>query len=119
MVLFYDNNCSLCSRWVRFVNKHSRIIKVLPLNSKEAKLELQYLFPEYLSINSIVLLEGKKLFLKSDAILKVCSKLNGFWPLLLIFSYIPSPFRNFLYDKFAKNRYRWFGKTSCSISEMT
>jgi predicted DCC family thiol-disulfide oxidoreductase YuxK len=46
----------------------------------------------------------------------VAKKLNGIWPWLYSFIIIPKIFRDSIYDLFAKNRYKWFGKKdACMI----
>ena len=42
--------------------------------------------------------------------LQVARRLSGLWPLLYVLIVIPRPLRDWLYDRFAARRYRWFGK---------
>ena len=67
-------------------------------------------------IDSFILIENQKIYLKSSAALRVCRNLNGLWKLLTILRILPAPFRDFFYDVVAKNRYKWFGKKeSCML----
>jgi predicted DCC family thiol-disulfide oxidoreductase YuxK len=66
---------------------------------------------------SYLLIRNGKPFIKSAGYFEVAKALGGFWQLSLIFKIIPRPIRDWLYDRIARNRYRWFGKTeeSCAL----
>lgn len=67
-------------------------------------------------INSFVLIENEKIYVKSNAALCVGKQLNGAWKLVSVFFIIPWTIRDYLYDIIAKNRYKWFGKKeSCML----
>jgi predicted DCC family thiol-disulfide oxidoreductase YuxK len=58
------------------------------------------------------------IFTSSDAWLEVSRALGGPWRLFLIFKLVPRFIRDAAYRVFARNRYRWFGKTStCRMPE--
>jgi predicted DCC family thiol-disulfide oxidoreductase YuxK len=59
---------------------------------------------------SFALIDGGRYYLRSDAALKVCSQLTGFWPYLAYLSIIPRPIRDGLYRLIGRYRYRLFGK---------
>jgi len=52
----------------------------------------------------------EQVFVRSDAALRVASYLGGPWKIALVAYVIPRPIRDYLYDQFARRRYRWFGK---------
>lgn len=72
--------------------------------------------PELNGVDSLVFVEPldfaylEQVFVRSDAALRVASYLGGPWKLALAGYVIPKPIRDYLYDQFAKRRYRWFGK---------
>lgn len=68
-------------------------------------------------VDSIILIEpGVAYYTKSDAALEIGQSFGGGWKLLAIFTWLPKPFRDTIYDFVARNRYRWFGKQeSCMI----
>ncbi len=78
------------------------------------KLLAQYKFPSD-ELNSFILIENNKAYTRSTGALKVAKKLNGIWPWLYSFIIIPKFFRDSIYDLFAKNRYKWFGKKDACI----
>lgn len=60
--------------------------------------------------DTIVYQEGKIFYAKSDAVLKILFEIGGAWKLFYVFIIIPKPWRDWLYDVIARNRYRLFGK---------
>jgi predicted DCC family thiol-disulfide oxidoreductase YuxK len=75
--------------------------------------------PELKNADSIVFVEqgsSERVFIRSDAALRVAGYLGGAWKLLLMFRIIPRPIRDFFYDLVAKYRYKLFGKyDSCML----
>lgn len=67
--------------------------------------------------DSILLYEHSKgISYKSNAALRVASKLSFPTKILVVFLIVPAFIRNRVYDYIAKNRYKWFGKKeSCMI----
>jgi len=110
MVVFFDGVCNLCQSSVRYLIKHdkSKKLKFAPLQGTNAK---KILNAEQLkNLESLLFLNKKTLYKKSDAVLELCKVLGGWHNLLLVGYIIPKVIRNILYDLVAKNRYRWLGK---------
>ena len=42
--------------------------------------------------------------------IEITRRFGGFWSLVGLLRYIPRPIRDWLYDRVASNRYRWFGR---------
>jgi predicted DCC family thiol-disulfide oxidoreductase YuxK len=71
--------------------------------------------PELSGIDSVVLVEGaggreERCYVRSDAFLAILRHLGGAWRLLGVFAVIPRPIRDWVYDAFARWRYRIFGR---------
>jgi len=119
-ILLFDGVCNLCSSSVQFVLKRNRNenVRFASLQSTFAQHELlrSDLPKDYL--NSLVLLENGKTYVKSDAALRLTKHLSGLWKVGSVFLIIPRFIRDGVYDLVAKNRYRWFGKKDvCWIPE--
>ncbi|HET6267896.1 MAG TPA: DCC1-like thiol-disulfide oxidoreductase family protein, partial [Acidobacteriota bacterium] len=78
--------------------------------------------PELRNADTFVLYEpGEKngeqrFFTRSRAAVRIGSYLGGLWKLSAVFLIVPRPIRDWLYDTFARYRYRWFGKyDTCPI----
>ncbi|MCM3116401.1 thiol-disulfide oxidoreductase DCC family protein [Neobacillus sp. MER 74] len=116
-IILFDGICNLCNNSVQFIIKRDTIgfFKFTSLQSETG----QALLKKYglnKDLNSFVLLENGKAYVKSSAALRVCSKLGSAWPILSILRFLPPFSRDFLYDIVAKNRYKWFGKKeSCML----
>tara|TARA_B110000003_G_scaffold103872_1_gene106034 strand:+ start:738 stop:1121 length:384 start_codon:yes stop_codon:yes gene_type:complete len=110
MIVFFDGVCNLCQGSVRYLIKHDKkgVLKFASLQGNYAKDFVNE--TEIQSMQSVLFFDGKMLYKKSTAVLKL-SRLLGGWHQLLLLGYIlPRFVRDWLYNIVAKNRYRWFGK---------
>lgn len=119
-ILLYDGVCGFCNRSVQTILAGDKkgTLRFAPLQSKLGE---EVLTRHHLAgVDSVVYVDrsagDERVFIRSDAALKVASYLGGRWKLLLVFRIIPRPVRDFFYDLFAKYRYRFFGKyDSCML----
>ncbi|WP_109621939.1 thiol-disulfide oxidoreductase DCC family protein [Sediminitomix flava] len=111
-VILFDGVCNLCNSSVNFIIDHDKSNRFVfaSLQSEEGEKILQKtgLSSDYL--DSLVLVEGEKVFTKSTAALKIASGLAFPWNLFKPLLFLPKAFRDFFYDIIARNRYNWFGK---------
>jgi predicted DCC family thiol-disulfide oxidoreductase YuxK len=117
-IVLFDGVCNFCDAYVNFVidNDRRRYFRFAPLQSDAgARLQRQYgIDPSQLE--TFVLIERGKAYLRSTAALKIVRRLGGVYPALYAAIVVPSPLRDFLYDWFAGRRYRWFGrKDECMV----
>lgn len=115
-IIYYDGVCNLCSSSVRFILMidKNEIFDFKPLQQADLNEELRSQIPR--NIDSIILLNGENVLVKSDAIIKIFEKLGGFWYYLSYLKYLPKSIRDKIYDFIAENRYKLFGKKdSCEI----
>jgi predicted DCC family thiol-disulfide oxidoreductase YuxK len=111
-ILLFDGVCNLCNGLVHFIIKKDRIGK-FKFTSLQSAIGQQWLMKFGLAKNefaSFVLIQGDKYYIKSDAALKMLAELGGIWNAFYVFKFIPRPFRDFIYDRIAKSRYKIFGK---------
>ena len=104
-IIFFDGLCPFCHFWVQYLLKkdHNNQFLFAPLQGKIAHELLPSVF---LSVDTIVLLEDKKrIYIKSDAILRIINILGGVRKVLLVFRVVPTVVRNSLYDLLARNRF--------------
>ncbi len=119
-VLLYDGVCGLCNKSVQMILDHDKRKEMLfaALQSDYGKRVISR-HPELEKVDSIIFVEqagDERVFIRSDAALRVAGYLGGAWKLLLIFRIIPRPVRDFFYDLCAKYRYKFFGKyDSCML----
>lgn len=121
-IILYDGYCNLCNFALQFILKRDKkeFFQYYPLQSKEAKdlLSAKYSLEDI--PDSVILLEGGKLYLRSEALFKILPHLGKGYKLLLVFKIFPRKLNDKIYDWIARNRYKWFGKKSeCIIPERT
>lgn len=120
--ILFDGVCNLCNGAVNFIidRDPEGYFTFAALQSKEAAPLLAQFGRPTTSLtdapDSIVLIEGGRLYERSEAALRIARRLNGLWPLAYGFVALPKPFRDAFYGWIAANRYRWFGKQdACRI----
>ncbi|AST91516.1 MULTISPECIES: thiol-disulfide oxidoreductase DCC family protein [Sutcliffiella] len=113
-IILFDGVCNFCESSVQFIMK--RDAKELFLfASLQGKTGQQLIEQHSILTDSVVLVTEKGIFTKSDAALKICKHLTFPWKLAYVFIIIPRAIRDWIYDKFAKNRYKWFGKKAACM----
>jgi len=112
MVIVFDGKCLLCSAWVQFLLKHDTR-KVFRFASIQSDAGQDFLRAEGLSVTNLetlLLVDGKRTYQHTGAILRVLHQLGWPWRLLWLGWLIPAPARDAVYRLAARNRYRIFGR---------
>ena len=111
-VILFDGVCNLCNALVRFVvvrDPHARF-KFAPLTSDAGRRALQSASVSEGLPDSVVLIDGGRVFVRADAALQILRRLRFPWPLAYGLAVVPRAIRDRVYDFIAGNRYRWFGR---------
>ena len=114
-VLLYDGTCGFCNKTVQMVIDHDRrgAMRFAALQSAYGE-SVVGRHPELRGVDSVVYVERgggvERVHVRSDAALKVAAYLGGFWKIFLAARLMPRALRDYFYDLFARNRYRFFGK---------
>ncbi|MFN8310978.1 MAG: DCC1-like thiol-disulfide oxidoreductase family protein [Chitinophagales bacterium] len=111
-ILLFDGVCNLCNSSVNFIidrdrNDHFRFTSLQSEKGKQLLIQ-HHIDPQYL--DSLVLIEGEKALLGSDAVLKIAATLGFPYSVIGIFKFLPYRLRDRFYNWVAANRYKWFGK---------
>ena len=117
-ILLFDGVCNLCNGAINFVIRHDKndVFLFASLQSDLGKELLKKYKIDSQKIDSIILIDNDKVYVKSAAALCAARYLNAAYPLLYGFMVVPKFIRNGVYDYIARNRYKWFGKReSCMI----
>ncbi|MGH7711938.1 MAG: thiol-disulfide oxidoreductase DCC family protein [Gemmatimonadaceae bacterium] len=111
MLVYYDGVCPLCNRFVRWALRHDgkRRLLFAALESERGE-RLRRDYPETRDVDSIVVQDGERVVLKSDAIIAVARQLSGVWRLAALLRVVPRALRDRGYDAIARRRYKWFGR---------
>lgn len=119
-IILFDGVCNFCNRTVRVIIKHDKTdkFKFAQLQSAIAKESLLKQGLDQNELSSVILIEGDRVYTKSDAVIRIAYQLSG-WPTIFSYSnWVPKTIRNFFYDLIATYRYRLFGKQdNCIIPD--
>jgi predicted DCC family thiol-disulfide oxidoreductase YuxK len=119
VIIYFDGQCGLCDRFVQFVLRRDRAARYrfAPLQGSTARERVPAsLGPE--SSQTVILEEGGRFRVRSDAALAILTGLGGAWRLAGLLRVIPRPLRDAVYDLVARNRNRWFGRLAeCRVPE--
>lgn len=117
-VVLFDGVCNLCNasvNWIIDRDKRNEF-KFASLQSDYGRQAVQKFNLGGNYMDTVVLVEGERVYTQSTAVLRVMLHLGGAYKLLYGFIIIPAFIRNFFYRLIAKNRYQLFGKKdSCRI----
>ncbi len=119
-VILYDGVCKLCHATVRFVtarDPHHRFAFVALQSAKGRELLAAHGHPPVLDPpDSVLLLDGKVLYTRSDAALRIMASLGLPWKIVSLLHVVPRPLRDAVYRLVARRRYQWFGRTDvCAL----
>jgi len=113
-VVLFDGVCNLCNSTVQFIIQHDpdgQFRFASQQSGAGQKLLAQQGIPASNALaDSVVVIEGSRVWLESDAALHILYRLGGIWSFAYIFRWLPKPFRDGLYRWVARNRYRIFGR---------
>ena len=117
-VVLFDGWCRLCSSFAGWLIRRDKKGKLLlaPLQGETAGKLLAGFGYESPPEDSIILIQGKKLFLRSTAVLSIMKILGAPWSWFYPLIYIPRTLRDFVYRLVAAVRYRVLGRRgSCRV----
>jgi predicted DCC family thiol-disulfide oxidoreductase YuxK len=107
-IVLFDGVCNLCNGLVQFILPRDPAgrFRFASLQSDAARRLLKGDAP----VETIVLIEEGKTYVKSAAALRIARRLRFPWPLLYALTVVPRGLRDIVYDWVARHRYVWFGK---------
>ncbi|HSG38082.1 MAG TPA: thiol-disulfide oxidoreductase DCC family protein [Thermoanaerobaculia bacterium] len=111
-IVLFDGVCNLCSGSVQFILQRDPAgkFRFASLQSDHGQRLLTERGIDPKALDSVVVIDGGRLYRESDAALRIARDLKGAWKVLTVFRVIPRPLRDWAYRLIARNRYRWFGK---------
>jgi predicted DCC family thiol-disulfide oxidoreductase YuxK len=106
-VVLFDGGCAVCDGAVRFIIARDRDgrFRYAPHGSAIGRsLRERHGVPDP---DGVVLIEGDRPYLRSDAVLRIARRLGWPWCLLYALNLVPRRLRDSLYRWFARGRRRW------------
>lgn len=111
-IILFDGVCNLCNGAVRFILRHEASTQFSFATTESCSAER--LVQEYEITDSLdetfVLVKNGVTYFRSDAALAIAAELSWPWRWLKVLRWLPRGFRDWFYDRIARNRYRWFGR---------
>lgn len=117
-IVLFDGVCNFCNASVNFLLRRDKdgVFRFAALQSETGRKLLAEAGLERRDLDSMVLIEGGKVAVKSTAALHAARRLPGLWRIAGLLLAIPKGLRDWCYDAVAARRYRWFGKReACMI----
>jgi predicted DCC family thiol-disulfide oxidoreductase YuxK len=129
-VILFDGTCNLCDRALQFVIDRERDhdLKFAAIQSDggrellEAKASAEQARTLREGVtgdgdpDSVVLIDGDRVYTHSSAALRIAGHLRWPWSWLRLLVVVPRPIRDVVYRWIARHRYRWFGKAdACRV----
>jgi predicted DCC family thiol-disulfide oxidoreductase YuxK len=109
-IVLFDGVCNLCNGVVQFIirNDQAGVFQFASQQSEAGQrlLELHKL-P---AMDTVVLIDGEKVFTRSDAVLEIAKRLPAKWSWLAAFKIVPKFLRDAVYKLIGRYRYNIFGK---------
>ena len=115
-VVLFDGTCKLCNGWAAFIIRHDRKhrIRLATVQSSQGQQLLRWAGLPTDRFNTVVLIGGERVYIRSDAMFEILARLPSPWPWLRVARFVPRALRDWAYDKVALNRYRLFGRYDSS-----
>lgn len=121
-VLLYDGGCGLCATSVQFVLRHDPRgpLRFASLQSSFGQVQLAR-HAELRGVDSMVWIDpttggaAERIYVRSDAVLRICGYLGGWWTIGLAGRVVPKPLRDGLYRLVARHRHRLPGRGACLV----
>jgi predicted DCC family thiol-disulfide oxidoreductase YuxK len=116
-VVLFDGVCNLCNGFVRFAIPRDphRHLRFAALDSPAAIRLMTAAGVAPGSIDSVVLIDGGRAFVRSAAVLRIARRLRFPWPLVYGLVVVPRPVRDWMYDVVARHRLGWFGRREACL----
>jgi predicted DCC family thiol-disulfide oxidoreductase YuxK len=116
-IIVFDDECPLCSRWVRFVIKRDAkgLFKFTGIGSASARIFVKD--SSLLTAQTVILVAPEGTYTKSSAILYILERLSGCGWLSRALRLIPRRIRDTAYDFVARHRKALFrrNRQSCRL----
>lgn len=111
-IVLFDGVCNFCNSSVNFLLRRDRdgVLRFAALQSEAGRKLLAEAGLRHHDLDSMVLIDGAQVAVKSTAALQAARRLPGLWFMTGLLLLVPRRIRDWCYDAFAARRYRWFGK---------
>ena len=116
-IILFDGRCAFCERSVRFIaTRDNGHFKFGASQNPEGQALLQKFGTTREAARSIILIESDKIYLRSDAVLRIARHMRAPWKYAAALLIVPRPIRDVVYRAIAAIRHRIAGRSNaCEI----
>lgn len=117
MIVVFDAQCLLCSSWVKFLLRFDRrgVFRFASIQGAAGQALLAAAGLSVDGLQTLLLVDGKRNWQHTGAILRVLHALGWPWRLAWLLWVVPAPARDAAYRLVARNRYRLFGRSEACL----
>lgn len=117
MIVVFDAQCLLCSRWVAFLLRFDRrrVFRFASIQGVTGSALLARAGLRVDGLQTLLLVDGDRCWQHTGAILRVLHALGWPWRAAWLAWLIPAPLRDAAYRLVARNRYWLFGRSDTCL----
>jgi predicted DCC family thiol-disulfide oxidoreductase YuxK len=115
--ILFDGTCAFCERSVRFIaTRDHGYFTFGASQNPEGRALLERFGTTREATKSIILIEGDRIYLRSDAVLRIAARMTAPWKYARVLLWVPRPMRDAAYRVVAAIRMRIAGESNaCEI----
>jgi predicted DCC family thiol-disulfide oxidoreductase YuxK len=116
-IILFDGTCAFCERSVRFIaTRDNGYFKFGASQNPEGRALLERYGTSREAARSIILIEDDRLYLRSDAVLRIAGRMRAPWKFAAVVLVVPRPVRDAVYRVVAAIRHRMAGASNaCEV----
>lgn len=116
-IVLFDGTCAFCERSVRLIaSRDNGYFRFGASQNPEGRALLEQFGTSREAARSIILIEGDRIYLRSDAVLRIARHMRAPWKYASVFLWVPRPIRDAVYRVVAAIRLRIAGTSNaCEI----
>jgi predicted DCC family thiol-disulfide oxidoreductase YuxK len=116
-IILFDGTCAFCERSVRFIaTRDNGYFKFGASQNPEGRALLEQFGTSREAAKSVILIDGDRIYLRSDAVLRIAGHLRAPWKYASVLLRVPRPIRDLVYRAVAAVRIRIAGTSNaCEI----
>jgi predicted DCC family thiol-disulfide oxidoreductase YuxK len=116
-IILFDGTCAFCERSVRLIaTRDNGYHRFGASQNAEGRALLEQFGTSRDAARSIVLIDNDQIYLRSDAVLRIASRMNAPWKYATVFLWVPRPIRDLVYRIVSAIRIRIAGSSNaCEI----
>ena len=116
-IILFDGTCAFCERSVRLIaSRDNGYFRFGASQNPEGRAMLERLGTSREAAKSIILVDDGRIYLRSDAVLRIAQRMSAPWKYAGVLLWVPRPIRDAVYAVVAAIRIRIAGTSNaCDI----